>query len=117
MIEEADALMHCSVQMNLFLKSCVTLLLLLIINVITFGVLLAVLDTPTTNNAGMWICMLFDSASLTLPFICIGLYSKLPLQERSRDACVHACCMHAEARREEASTHSKLPLQVGWGVT
>ena len=24
--------------------------------------------------------MLFDSASLTLPFICFGLYSKLPLQ-------------------------------------
>ena len=28
----------------------------------------------------MWVSMLFDSASLTLPFICFGLYSRLPLQ-------------------------------------
>jgi len=80
MIEEADALMHCSVQTNLALKSCVTLLLLVFINVVSFGCLIACLDTDVTNNAGMWVSMLFDSASLTLPFICFGLYSKLPLQ-------------------------------------
>merc|ERR1711865_812924 len=78
--EEADALMHASVQTMMHLKSVVTLILLIVINVITFGCLIACLDTAATNDAGMWVSMLFDSASLTLPFICFGLYSKLPLQ-------------------------------------
>lgn len=78
--EEADALMHASVQTMMHLKSVVTLILLLVINVITFGCLIACLDTEVTNDAGMWVSMLFDSASLTLPFICFGLYSRLPLQ-------------------------------------
>jgi len=77
--EEADALMHASVQTMMHLKSVVTLILLIVINVITFGCLIACLDTAATNDAGMWVSMLFDSASLTLPFIC-WLYSKLPLQ-------------------------------------
>ena len=62
------------------LKSVVTLILLIVINAISFGCLIACLDTDATNNAGMWVSMLFDSASLTLPFICFGLYSKLPAQ-------------------------------------
>jgi len=78
--EEADALMHASVQTMMHLKSVVTLLLLIIINGVTFACLIACLDTDVTRDAGMWISMLFDSASLTLPFICFGLYSKLPLQ-------------------------------------
>jgi len=78
--EEADALMHSSIETNKALKSGVTLLLLLIINVISFGCLVGCLDTPATNSASMWVSMLFDSASLTLPFICFGLYSRLPLQ-------------------------------------
>merc|ERR1712194_703570 len=62
--EEADALMHP--------KSVVTLILLIVINVITFGCLIACMkeDNEIVNNAGMWVSMLFDSASLTLPFIC-----------------------------------------------
>ena len=80
MIAEADALMHCSVQTNLALKSGVTLLLLIVINILSFGCLVGCLDTAVINNAGMWVSMLFDSASLTLPFICFGLYSRLPLQ-------------------------------------
>merc|ERR1712195_349465 len=78
--EEADALMHASVQTMMHLKSVVTLILLIVINVITFGCLIACLDTKATNDAGMWVSMLFDSASLTLPFICFGLSSQLPLQ-------------------------------------
>lgn len=78
--EEADALMHCSTQTMLALKSCVTLLLLLVISVASFGCLVGCLDTEVINDVGMWVSMLFDSASLTLPFICFGLYSKLPLQ-------------------------------------
>merc|ERR1712224_825929 len=61
--EEADALMHASVQTMMHLKSVVTLILLAVV-----------------NDSGMWVSMLFDSASLTLPFICFGLYSRLPLQ-------------------------------------
>jgi len=79
-LEEADALMHCSTQTNLGLKSLVTLALLVFISVVSFGCLVACLNTPVINNAGMWAQMLFDSASLTLPFICFGLYSRLPLQ-------------------------------------
>jgi len=80
--EEADALMHASVQTMMHLKSVVTLILLIVINVVTFGCLIACMteDNETVNNAGMWVSMLFDSASLTLPFICFGLYSRLPLQ-------------------------------------
>jgi len=78
--EEADALMHASVQTMMHLKSVVTLVLLLVINAVTFACLIACLDTDATNDPGMWVSMLFDSASLTLPFICFGLYSQLPLQ-------------------------------------
>merc|ERR1712086_634086 len=80
--EEADALMHASVQTMMHLKSVVTLILLIVINVVTFGCLIACMkeDNEIVNNAGMWVSMLFDSASLTLPFICFGLYSRLPLQ-------------------------------------
>lgn len=79
-VEEADALMHSSVQSMLALKSIVSLTLLLVIITIAFGCLVAVLDTPVTNDVVMWISMVFDLASLTLPFICLGLYSSLPLQ-------------------------------------
>jgi len=79
-IEEADALMHCSIQTNLALKSVVTLVLLLVISGVSFGCLVGCTDSDVINSAAMWVSMLFDSASLTLPFICFGLYSRLPLQ-------------------------------------
>ena len=78
MTEEAEALMHFSVSMNLALKSVVTLLLLLTISGIAFGCLNLCIDN--LSEAKYWVYMLFDSASLTLPFICFGLYSSLPLQ-------------------------------------
>ena len=80
MIEEANALMHCSVQTNLALKSCVTLLLLLMTNIVSFGCLNGCTDSDVINSIEMWVSMLFDSASLTLPFLCFGLYTRLPLQ-------------------------------------
>ena len=61
-------------------KSVVTLMLLVVVITVAWGCLVAVLDTPVTNDADMWVAMLFDLASLTLPFICFGLYSALPLQ-------------------------------------
>jgi len=77
-IEEAEALMHFSVQMNLALKSGVTLLLLIGITSVAFGCLNLCIDS--LGSFSVWVSMLFDSASLTLPFICFGLYSLLPLQ-------------------------------------
>mmetsp|Transcript_7918 Transcript_7918/g.15862 ORF Transcript_7918/g.15862 Transcript_7918/m.15862 type:complete len:492 (+) Transcript_7918:63-1538(+) len=79
-VEESDALMHSSVQSMLALKVVVTLALLTFVSAVTYGFLIVVLDTPITNDAGMWVSMYFDLASLTLPFICFGLYSNLPLQ-------------------------------------
>ena len=75
MKEEAEALMHFSVQMNLALKSCIVLLLLTVISVIAFGCLQGVMQSNTLGGVELWVMMLFDSASLTFPFICFGLYS------------------------------------------
>jgi len=77
-IEEAEALMHCSVQTNKVLKAALVLVLLVALSAVAYGCLNAVSDTLT--SADFWIFMLFDSASLTLPFICFGLYTLLPLQ-------------------------------------
>jgi len=77
-IEEAEGLLHFSVGMNLALKSGVTLLLLLLITSLAFGCLN--LCIGSLGGVETWVSMLFDSASLTLPFICFGLYSLLPLQ-------------------------------------
>ena len=56
-----------------------TLLLLLLTSVIAFGCLNLVIDTFTTWD--ILVSMLFDGASLAFPFICFGLYTKLPLQQ------------------------------------
>jgi len=78
MTEEASALMHSSVQMNLFLKSLVVMALLIVISIMAYICLILCIDS--LDGVEMWVSMLFDSASLTLPFICFGLYSRLPIQ-------------------------------------
>jgi len=78
MTEEAEALMHSSVSMNKAMKSLLTLIVLLVISGVAFGVLNLVIGTLSAPK--FFIAMLFDSASLTLPFICFGLYSTLPFQ-------------------------------------
>jgi len=78
MTEEAEALMHASVGMNKAMKSTLTLIILLVITCIAFGVLNGVIDTMGASK--FFAAMLFDSASLTLPFICFGLYTDLPFQ-------------------------------------
>lgn len=78
MAEEAAALMHVSAQANLALKAGIVLSLMLLISSVSFGMVQACTDTL---RSGRWfVFMLFDSASLELPFICFGLYSSLPLQ-------------------------------------
>ena len=78
MTEESEALMHASVETNKALKSCLTLALLFLISITTFGILNICIDGYESWN--YFVAMLFDSASLTLPFICFGLYTPLPLQ-------------------------------------
>jgi hypothetical protein len=78
MTEEAEALMHSSVETNKALKSLLVLALLLLIGLLAFGCLQLCIDT--LSGYALWSAMLFDSASLTLPFICLGLYSNLGLQ-------------------------------------
>jgi len=78
MIEESEALMHSSMQMNKAFKAGLTLILLIVISCIAYGVIQIIIDT--LSGVDFFIGMLFDSASLTIPFICLGIYSPLPLQ-------------------------------------
>ncbi|GAX26670.1 hypothetical protein FisN_2Hh392 [Fistulifera solaris] len=76
--EEAEALLHASKDMNNFLKSSLTMLLILIVSVVQFGITNAVING--LESSSFWVAMLMDSASMTFPFICFGLYTKLPFQ-------------------------------------
>jgi len=78
MIEEAQALMHFSVEMNRALKSTIALSLLVAVTVTAYGLLQACVDSLGAFK--YWAYLFFDLASLTLPFVCFGLYSSLPLQ-------------------------------------
>jgi ABC-type lipoprotein export system ATPase subunit len=78
MTEEAEALMHASKSVNKALKSILTIVLLVVISVVQFGITNAVING--LQSSSFWLAMLFDSASLTFPFICLGLYTSLPFQ-------------------------------------
>merc|ERR1712232_1112641 len=78
MIEEAQALMHFSVEMNRALKSTIALSLLVAVTVTAYGLLQACVDSLGAFK--YWAYLFFDLASLTLPFVCFGPYSSLPLQ-------------------------------------
>jgi hypothetical protein len=78
MSEEAEALMHASKSLNKTLKTALTLALLLIISLVQFGITTAVING--LESSSFWVAMLMDSASVTFPFLCFGLYSLLPIQ-------------------------------------
>ena len=78
MIEEAEALVHASEGMNRLLKTCLTLLLCFLISLVEWGCINAVTDEFT--DVELWIGILFDSASLTFPLICLGIYTRMPFQ-------------------------------------
>lgn len=78
--EEAEALMHSSVDAYKAMKSGVVLTLLCAIAAIAYGVVQATLNGGGLEGGVYFVSMLFDSASLTLPFICFGLYTSLPLE-------------------------------------
>jgi len=76
MSEEAEALVHSSKSMNKFMMTCLTFTLILILSFVEFGVVNAVIDGFSAFK--YWFAVFFDSASLTFPFICFGIYTKLP---------------------------------------
>jgi hypothetical protein len=78
MAEEAEALMHSSKETNRFLKTCLMLVLILIISLAEFGVVNLVIDG--LSSVKFWVAMLMDSASMTFPLICLGLYTTMPFQ-------------------------------------
>ena len=77
MSEEADALVHSSKSMNKFLMSSLTFSMIIILSFVDWGVVNAVIDGFSSFK--FWFAIFFDSASVTFPFICLGIYTKLPL--------------------------------------
>lgn len=76
MAEEAEALLHSSKSMNKALMSFLTVILILIISLVEWGTVNLVIDGFEATK--FWVAILFDSVSLTLPFIFLGIYTKLP---------------------------------------
>jgi len=76
MTEEAEALLHSSKRMNKTLMSILTLLQILLISLVEWGIVNAVIDGFEERK--FWVGILMDSVSLTLPFIFLGIYTKLP---------------------------------------
>jgi len=78
MEEEAEALMHSSKQMNRALKTALTVTVIFLVSLAEYGVVTAVIDD--LSHIKFWVAMFFDSASMTFPFICLGVYSHLSFQ-------------------------------------
>ena len=64
--------------MNKALKFLLTLVLIVVISLIEFGITVAVVDG--LSEVKFWVAMLMDSASMTFPLICLGIYTHLPFQ-------------------------------------
>ncbi len=78
MSKEAEALIHASKCTNKVLKTGLALAVVFIVSVIQFAVMNAIIDG--LESPRIWVAMLCDSGSLTLPFICLGLFTNLSLQ-------------------------------------
>ena len=78
MDEEAEALMHSSRSMNRALKSSVTILIVLLISFAEYGVVNAVVDG--LSSIKFWVGTFMDSASMTFPLICLGIYTRMDFQ-------------------------------------
>jgi hypothetical protein len=76
MTEESEALLHSSKTTNKVLKTFLTLTLILIVSLVEWGVVNLVIDG--FEEPKFWVAILMDSASLTLPFIFLGLFTKMP---------------------------------------
>jgi ABC-type lipoprotein export system ATPase subunit len=78
MCEESEALLHSSKGMNKILKSFVTLSLIFVISLIEWGCIVAC--SNGLEDVNLWLGLLFDSASMTFPFICLGVFTHMPFQ-------------------------------------
>lgn len=78
MTEEAEALLHASATLNKLLKVLVSLVLIVSISCLEFGVVN--LCIGTLKSSLYLLAMMCDSASLTFPIIAFGLYTTLPFQ-------------------------------------
>jgi hypothetical protein len=78
MSEEAEALLHSSKAMNSALKATLTLILIVIVSLLEWGIVIAVVDG--FKPIKFWIAILMDSASVTFPFIFFGLYTGMSHQ-------------------------------------
>ena len=76
MTEESEALLHSSKTTNKVLKTLLTLILILIVSLVEWGVINLVIKG--FEEPKYWVALLMDSASLTLPFIFLGLFTKMP---------------------------------------
>mmetsp|Transcript_22560 Transcript_22560/g.53203 ORF Transcript_22560/g.53203 Transcript_22560/m.53203 type:complete len:483 (+) Transcript_22560:81-1529(+) len=79
MEEEAEALMHSSKALNRALKTCLTIMLVFLLSWAEYGVVQATIDG--LDSIEQWVAMFFDSASMTFPLICLGIYTKLGFQQ------------------------------------
>jgi ABC-type lipoprotein export system ATPase subunit len=78
MAEEAEALVHSSKAMNKLLKTIMTLIIIFFISLLEWGCINACISG--LEGVAMWLGILFDSASMTFPLLCLGIFSKLPFQ-------------------------------------
>jgi len=77
-VEEADALLHSSVQRNMLLKTLLASVLCVFITVIWYFAVYAATDS--FRNLKFLYAMMTENISLTFPFMFLGIYSNLPLQ-------------------------------------
>jgi ABC-type lipoprotein export system ATPase subunit len=75
MVEEAEALLHCSKSMNKALKTCLTLFMLVVVGCIQFACQAAVIGTLASVE--LFFGLLFDLMSLLVAMILFGLYTDL----------------------------------------
>ncbi|CAB9514741.1 expressed unknown protein [Seminavis robusta] len=78
MTEESEALLHSSKGMNKLLKTLLAMTMIFLIALLEYGFVNAVIGGLSSFD--YFVAMFFDSASMTFPFICFGLYTNLPFQ-------------------------------------
>lgn len=78
MLEESEALVHSSKNVNKLLKTCLTFGLIVIVTTLEFGSLNVVVHG--FDDFEFWVAMLFDFASLTFYLIVLGIYTRLPFE-------------------------------------
>ena len=78
MLEEAEALLHASPSRNRVLKTVTTVSLMVIISAIEYAAVNVVIDG--LSGVRFWVAMLCESFALSFPYICLGIFTRLPFQ-------------------------------------